>query len=509
MQDFKHADLSIAEGFLRLENHWLKMESQVTFLEKVWADLPGDLQIHYEKIMSVLRSKLQSSLDELNRLRPTQIISDATKSTVAAIRYSSRSKVKFAASVKKVMETSLTEIQTWQVTFSLSWSQLAQLKGDHMDSCLSTAQSSGPINELRRLRETLKHEQNSETSSTTVFLSAETAVAATHSRIQFSSLICWEQRAPSRLIISDVRTVETPPDINTQTKDIRNIARLLKIPHPSIAGVPTCQGVVKRYNRDQGGVLVALELLFELPGGSRNLRSLRQMLIEADPSYPLNKRIDLAKHISRSVMAMHTWQFVHKTIRPDNVLVVQTPIDGDIGYLMGYERFRQIDNVSIMKRGDDFWDKNIYRHPNRQGVCPNEDYVMQHDIYSLGVVLLEIGLWQSFVQWPAPDLFSSDASTSTATPTSAINIADALKIHDSRARAFTIKKEMVSTAEKIRPGKTGQRYAEVVVSCLTCLDANNERFGDEKDFYDEDGILVGVRYIEKVHAVQIKMSDKC
>jgi hypothetical protein len=39
---------------------------------------------------------------------------------------------------------------------------------------------------------------------------------------------------------------------------------------------------------------------------------------------------------------------------------------------------------------------------------------------------------------------------------------------------------------------------EVVVSCLTCLDKGNKDFGDESEFLDTDGILVGVRYVEKV-----------
>lgn len=37
-----------------------------------------------------------------------------------------------------------------------------------------------------------------------------------------------------------------------------------------------------------------------------------------------------------------------------------------------------------------------------------------------------------------------------------------------------------------------------MISCLTCLDSANNGFGDEKDLIDEDGILVGVRFIEKV-----------
>jgi hypothetical protein len=41
------------------------------------------------------------------------------------------------------------------------------------------------------------------------------------------------------------------------------------------------------------------------------------------------------------------------------------------------------------------------------------------------------------------------------------------------------------------------QYSDVVETCITCLDPANEKFGDEREFEDEDGICVGVRYIEK------------
>lgn len=50
------------------------------------------------------------------------------------------------------------------------------------------------------------------------------------------------------------------------------------------------------------------------------------------------------------------------------------------------------------RRGSDDWMEDLYRHPQRQGRQPEERYNMGHDIYSLGVLLLEICLWEPFVQ---------------------------------------------------------------------------------------------------------------
>ena len=32
--------------------------------------------------------------------------------------------------------------------------------------------------------------------------------------------------------------------------------------------------------------------------------------------------------------------------------------------------------------------------------------------------------------------------------------------------------------------------------CLACLDGDNDGFGEDREFSDEDGVLVGVRFIE-------------
>ena len=40
----------------------------------------------------------------------------------------------------------------------------------------------------------------------------------------------------------------------------------------------------------------------------------------------------------------------------------------------------------------------------------------------------------------------------------------------------------------------------MVVSCLICLDNSGSSFGDEDELDDDGGILIGIRYIEKIGA---------
>ncbi|KAF8541611.1 hypothetical protein BDD12DRAFT_878289 [Trichophaea hybrida] len=93
----------------------------------------------------------------------------------------------------------------------------------------------------------------------------------------------------------------------------------------------------------------------------------------------------------------------------------------------------------------------------------NEKYKMQHDIYSLGVCLLEIGLWSSFVV--------RQKEGNVAGPE--LNVEEFLATKDIRKRAAEVKQTLVDMTD-------------------------NGAFREEGELVDEDGILIGVRYIEVI-----------
>jgi hypothetical protein len=162
---------------------------------------------------------------------------------------------------------------------------------------------------------------------------------------------------------------------------------------------------------------------------------------------------------------------------------------------MGFETFRLAEGKT-QHQGDDEWEKNLYRHPTRQGIQPEEDYSMQHDIYSLGVCLLEIGVGRSFV-WSSP-------GETTLNPIPELSVAADASIRDRRKKASETKRILVKMSQKQLPPKMGHKYADTVITSLTCLDNTYNSFGDTKEFCDENGILVGVRFIEKVSVLRTK-----
>ena len=205
----------------------------------------------------------------------------------------------------------------------------------------------------------------------------------------------------------------------------------------------------------------------------------------------LNQRFQLAKNLARSVMFVHTTGFVHKGIRPESILVfadAQDPTSYTHSFLIGFERSRRAEAPTDYA-GDLEWERNLYRHPVRQGEWPEELFIMQHDIYSLGVCLLELGLWESFVQ--------TREETNIAWPE--LGVSSALQDKDQRRGAFLLKNHLVAIARDKLPALVGLRYTAVTVACLCCLDEDEDNvFGGQLDRVDQDGIIVGVRFIEQV-----------
>jgi hypothetical protein len=84
-------------------------------------------------------------------------------------------------------------------------------------------------------------------------------------------------------------------------------------------------------------------------------------------------------------------------------------------------------------------------------------------------------------------------------PGAALNISSQLAMRNQRKAADEIKRLLVTMSREELPSRMGRTYTEVVMSCLTCLDPEESNmFVGKDDVYDEDGIVVGVAFIEKI-----------
>ncbi|KAL8880562.1 MAG: hypothetical protein Q9198_002057 [Flavoplaca austrocitrina] len=157
----------------------------------------------------------------------------------------------------------------------------------------------------------------------------------------------------------------------------------------------------------------------------------------------LDARMRLARALAETVLLLHSINWLHKSIRSETVLLLS-------GATTTSPPPRGPPNlehpVSADSTNPDFdLQRNIYRHPERWDY-PKESFSKIHDIYSLGVVLLEIGLWEPIIKFDGKKGEES------------------LKEHYPNAHAT--KDRLVRHATKRLGFYAGEKYQELVLKCL-------------------------------------------
>lgn len=142
------------------------------------------------------------------------------------------------------------------------------------------------------------------------------------------------------------------------------------------------------------------DLVFDLPGGILIEKTLADMLYLSNEKPSLNLRIHLCKQVANAIFQVHEANMVHKSVRSQNLLFFPG-VESDIGsdcqvFLVNWHMLRRVDAATQRFPEQDPM-MGIYQHPSRQGIRAQEKYNMSHDIYSLGVCMIEILLWLPLV----------------------------------------------------------------------------------------------------------------
>ena len=183
--------------------------------------------------------------------------------------------------------------------------------------------------------------------------------------------------------------------------------------------------------------------------------------INPDGILELGLRFQLAKRLINSVHWMHTAGWLHQSIRSTNLLFFPEqsrfglwpselkPQRLDIGrpYLMGsgdeiMENEQLRDHAAARSRSTSpklpgYVSFDIYQHPAKLS-NPKRAYSPTFDFYALGLLLLEIGLWQRLASFHRPD---------------------------DKPEAF--RKRLIEVETGHLRGQCGAVYAEVVRKCLS------------------------------------------
>ncbi|KAI4130346.1 MAG: hypothetical protein LQ338_001781 [Usnochroma carphineum] len=182
-----------------------------------------------------------------------------------------------------------------------------------------------------------------------------------------------------------------PQDENVRR--VRELAALLQSSKPQEFCSPRCLGYFDdRDDAEQSEHDYRFGLVFEKPVDDLHPVSLHDLLKTPIPS--LTERISLAHKISVCVLYLHAVNWLHKSLRSDSIIFFPPSRSITEPYLTGYEYARADRPGETTTGGDvDEWTE-LYVHPNYQGPGTKGLYRKTFDIYSLGIVLLEIAYWQ-------------------------------------------------------------------------------------------------------------------
>ncbi len=144
---------------------------------------------------------------------------------------------------------------------------------------------------------------------------------------------------------------------------------------------------------------------FRLPSDARPGQkpvTLQQLLTNVNKTSDvpdLGERFELAKALISTVFEIHNLGWMHKNIQPKHILFWPKPgakdeLNLSKPYLVGFDISRPNQPGEFSEKPLSNPEEDLYRHPRYKGLNPLS-FLPSFDLYSLGVILYEIGIWRS------------------------------------------------------------------------------------------------------------------
>lgn len=198
------------------------------------------------------------------------------------------------------------------------------------------------------------------------------------------------------------------PDSKIENR-VMLLARLLQVEKPAAFHAPRCLGYVRR-PMDEGRLEFGFVFAPPPETIANTIQTLRELL-ERRPKPALVARIALCCKLAESIDSFHAVDWLHKGFRSENVLFlgpVATEVEGGDDappspgpspslarpYVTGFELSRPRDMPDLTEKPVFDAAADIYRHPHAQSGDGELSFRKAFDLYSLGVVLLEVAVWR-------------------------------------------------------------------------------------------------------------------
>ncbi|ETS78915.1 hypothetical protein PFICI_08768 [Pestalotiopsis fici W106-1] len=541
-KNWKEAGKEVEQRILIVESCWDRTRRQVDFMLHIESAIDDELLRILDGLLGQLCISLTDAKNKLETVTKRESLSRPGF-------LSFRSKAKNASWVwkKEAIDDIIAELEAWQRRFDPSWFLLMRITSPTIDSELLSARKKGlglegsviASNNPLALAAGLRNVLSPDLSKFKSLFLPESPMEWCDIPYTGIKLARRTSGSDNKWYVIDRIDVRSGAKVRDVMRDVRVLSARLSKSDPLVFGLLSCKGVIgiprsntppeptKCFESQQTSSLPlrsrsprldmsgdhslhkpsasqhdysCFQIVLRVPHGMNQLQSLRQILLASGEEPSLSRKVRIARELAKAVSYVHTFAFVHKNIRPESILCFEDAKSSQShAFLAGFDAFRASD-AGTMMAGDLSWEKNVYRHPLRQGEDPTETFNMQHDIYSLGVCLLEIGLWESFVEYDCerPDRgpylakFGKTYHRFRAYSKSKTPNNHAIKASSFLDLAFSLKDFLVNEASTKLAPRVGDRYMRVVVSCLTCLDEDNLNPGEPGDDTED---LVAIRFI--------------
>lgn len=296
-------------------------------------------------------------------------------------------KFKYATRYKKVLENLIKDIQIWQQIFDPSWLSVYNVPGLKLHKRSSTFRATSTPGSLIPSSATSGSVSRRNPTVEITIISKDQIQAEPNGELPYCNAYV------ARDIKGNTRCIVDKAPSRMDEVGFLDYARKLQARDLSEYNLMNCRGSIVNTGQDT----TTFEFVFAHPKNVDKPKTLREILMSPyGTTISLNERLKIAVSLAKSVIFLHQFQLVHKNIRPETILVFTDPQTQllEQTYLIGFESLREVEQTTD-RAGYNVEERDLYQHPQRQGLHPDENYNMQHDIYSLGVCLLEVGIGES------------------------------------------------------------------------------------------------------------------
>lgn len=285
-----------------------------------------------------------------------------------------------------------------------------------------------------------------------------------------------------------IEWVEQSPDYQRHAKGfivedrMILLTRLLCEDKPLSFRAPKCLGYVQSAWQADGS---EFGIVFEGPLGTDGkgmFMTLRQLLNDR-PKPSLSSRISLSHALAGCINSFHTVNWLHKGIRSENILFLGALARDSLlssPLVSGYGLSRPSEAIEMTQEPSFEPSSDIYRHPRAQFEEADGPYRKSYDMYSLGVVLLEVALWK-----PIEDIIGVE-NLRTIQRKDLRRVHDKLRgvsgrNHTDHATGASASLETSKTSKYIEwaASKCGESYGDIVERCLGASEVERPTYRGE------------------------------